>query len=87
MAMDVREIERLVKEALPDAKIEIKDLRGDGDHYAAHIESEAFIGKTLVQQHQMVYAALQGRVGGILHALALKTSAPEASAPIEARQA
>jgi stress-induced morphogen len=74
--MDLREIERLIKEALPDAKIEIKDLRGDGDHYAAHVESSAFSGKTLVQQHQMVYAALQGRVGGVLHALALKTSAP-----------
>lgn len=76
MPMDIREIERLIKEALPDARIEIKDLRGDGDHYAAHIESAVFIGKTLVQQHQIVYAALQGRVGGVLHALALKTSAP-----------
>jgi len=78
MAMEINEIERLIREALPDAKIEIKDLRGDGDHYAAHVESGAFIGKTLVQQHQMVYAALQGRVGGVLHALALKTSAPMA---------
>jgi stress-induced morphogen len=76
MPMDINEIERLIKEALPDATIEIKDLRGDGDHYAAHVESTAFIGKTLVQQHQLVYAALQGRVGGVLHALALKTSAP-----------
>jgi len=76
MAMDVDEIERLIREALPDARIEIKDLRGDGDHYAAHIESAVFAGKTLVQQHQIVYAALQGRVGGVLHALALKTSAP-----------
>jgi stress-induced morphogen len=76
MPMDIDEIERLIKEALPDASIEIKDLRGDGDHYAAHVESAAFIGKTLVQQHQIVYAALQGRVGGVLHALALKTSAP-----------
>jgi len=76
MPMDINEIERLIKEALPDATIEIKDLRGDGDHYAAHVESAAFIGKTLVQQHQLVYAALQGRVGGVLHALALKTSAP-----------
>jgi stress-induced morphogen len=74
--MDITEIERLIKDALPDAVIEIKDLRGDGDHYAAHVQSEAFIGKTLVQQHQIVYAALQGRVGGVLHALALKTSAP-----------
>jgi stress-induced morphogen len=76
MAMDIHEIERLIKDALPDAAIEIKDLRGDGDHYAAHIESNAFIGKSLVQQHQMVYAALQGRVGGVLHALVLKTNAP-----------
>ena len=76
MPMDITEIERLIKEALPDATIEIKDLRGDGDHYAAHVESEAFIGKTLVQQHQIAYAALQGRMGGALHALALKTSAP-----------
>jgi stress-induced morphogen len=64
------------KEALPDARIELKDLRGDGDHYEAIVESAAFRGKTRVQQHQMVYAALQGRVGGILHALALSTSAP-----------
>jgi stress-induced morphogen len=76
MPMDINEIERLIKQALPDATIEIKDLRGDGDHYAAHVESAAFVGKTLVQQHQLVYAALQGRVGGVLHALALKTSAP-----------
>ena len=76
MPMDAGEIERLIKEALPDAKIEIKDLRGDGDHYAAHIESAAFAGKTRVQQHQMIYAALEGRVGGVLHALALKTSVP-----------
>jgi stress-induced morphogen len=76
MAMDVGEIERLIKDALPDARIEIKDLRGDGDHYAAHVESAAFTGKTLVQQHQIVYAALQGRVGNALHALALKTSTP-----------
>jgi stress-induced morphogen len=76
MPMDVKEIEKLIKEALPDARIEIKDLRGDGDHYAAHVESASFAGKTLVQQHQMVYAALHGRVGGVLHALALKTSTP-----------
>jgi stress-induced morphogen len=74
--MDINEIERLIKDALPDAVIEIKDLRGDGDHYAAHVQSSSFIGKTLVQQHQIVYAALQGRVGGVLHALALKTSTP-----------
>ncbi|MFN9163865.1 MAG: BolA family protein, partial [Alphaproteobacteria bacterium] len=69
-------IERLIKEALPDAKITIKDLAGDGDHYAAEVVSEAFRGKSRVQQHQMVYAALKGRMGGELHALALQTSAP-----------
>lgn len=76
MPMELGEIERLIKEALPDARVEIKDLRGDGDHYAAHVESAAFVGKSRVQQHQMVYAALQGRVGGVLHALALTTAAP-----------
>jgi len=76
MPMKADEIERLIKEALPDAAVEIKDLRGDGDHYQAFVESTAFAGKTRVQQHQMVYAALQGRVGGVLHALALTTSAP-----------
>ncbi|MFY9287504.1 MAG: BolA family transcriptional regulator [Alphaproteobacteria bacterium] len=76
MPMNADEIERLIKDALPDAKVEIKDLRGDGDHYQAHVESPAFFGKSRVQQHQMVYAALQGRVGGVLHALALTTAAP-----------
>ena len=77
MAMDARDIERLIKEALPDAKVEIRDLAGDGDHYAATVISSAFKGKTRVQQHQMVYAALKGRMGGALHALALQTSAPD----------
>ena len=77
MAMDAGEIERLIKEALPDAEITIRDLAGDGDHYAADIVSSAFAGKSRVQQHQMVYQALQGRMGGELHALALQTSAPE----------
>jgi stress-induced morphogen len=77
MAMDASEIERLIREALPDAEIEIRDLAGDGDHYSASIVSAAFRGKTRVQQHQMVYQALQGRMGGELHALALQTSAPE----------
>lgn len=76
MPMNADEIGRLIKEALPDAKIEIKDLRGDGDHYQAHIESAAFRGKSRVEQHKMVYAALQGRVGGVLHALALTTAVP-----------
>lgn len=77
MAMDAGTIERLIKQALPDAQISIDDLRGDGDHYAAHVVSAAFRGKTRVQQHQMVYQALQGRMGGELHALALQTATPE----------
>ena len=76
MAMDAREIEALIKQALPDAEVTIQDLAGDGDHYAAQVVSSEFAGKTRVQQHQMVYAALQGRMGGVLHALALNTSAP-----------
>jgi stress-induced morphogen len=76
MPMNATDIERLIKEALPDAKVTIKDLAGDGDHYAAEVISEAFRGKSRVQQHQMVYAALKGRMGGELHALALQTSAP-----------
>ncbi len=76
MAMAAEEIERMIKQALPDAQVTIEDLAGDGDHYAAIIVSEAFRGKSRVQQHQLVYAALQGNMGGVLHALALKTSAP-----------
>ena len=77
MAMEATEIERLIKSALPDAVVEIRDLAGDGDHYAATVISESFKGKSRVQQHQMVYSALQGQMGGQLHALALQTSAPE----------
>lgn len=77
MAMQAADIERLILEALPDAKVEISDLAGDGDHYAATVVSEAFRGKSRVQQHQIVYAALKGRMGGELHALALTTSAPQ----------
>jgi stress-induced morphogen len=77
MAMDAAMIERLIKESLPDAQVSIEDLRGDGDHYAAHVVSRAFRGKSRVQQHQLVYQALQGRMGGELHALALQTSVPE----------
>ena len=73
MPMQKAEIEALIKEALPDAEVEIKDLAGDGDHYAATVKSAAFEGKTRVQQHQLVYSALQGRMGGALHALALTT--------------
>jgi len=78
MAMKASEIETMIKAAFPDAVIEIKDLAGDGDHYAATVVSEAFRGKTRVAQHQMVYEALQGNMGGVLHALALTTSAPAA---------
>ncbi len=76
MAMNASDIERLIKEALPDATIEIRDLAGDGDHYAATVVSPSFEGKNRVQQHQMVYKALKGSMDGDLHALALQTSAP-----------
>jgi len=77
VAIDAGTIERLIKEGLPDARVTIEDLRGDGDHYAAHVVSSAFKGKTRVQQHQLVYQALRGRMGNELHALALQTSLPE----------
>jgi stress-induced morphogen len=76
MAMDAREIERLIRESIPDAQVEIRDLAGDGDHYAATVVAESFRGKSRVQQHQMVYAALKGSMGEALHALALQTAAP-----------
>ena len=77
MAMAASEIEALIMAALPDARVTIEDLAGDGDHYAAAVVSETFRGKSRVQQHQIVFAALRGRMGGELHALALQTSAPE----------
>lgn len=77
MPMSAAEIEALIKAGLPDAQVTVEDLRGDGDHYAATVVSAAFKGKSRVQQHQMVYAALQGRMGGVLHALALQTSPPQ----------
>ena len=76
MTMSAAEIERVIKESLPDAEVRIEDLAGDGDHYRAHIVSETFRGKSRLQQHQLVYQALGGRMGGELHALALSTSAP-----------
>ena len=76
MAMSKGEIEKLITAAFPDAHVEIKDLAGDGDHYAAEVTTAAFAGKSKVQQHQMVYQALDGRMGGLLHALALTTSTP-----------
>ena len=80
MPMSAGEIEQMIKDAMPDAEVRIDDLRGDGDHYAAYVVSSAFAGKSRVQQHQMVYQALQGRMGGDLHALALQTSVPEDAA-------
>jgi stress-induced morphogen len=77
MPMSATEIERLIREKFPDAEVSIRDLAGDGDHYAAQVVSEAFRGKTRVQQHQMVYEALAGNMGGALHALALQTAPPE----------
>jgi len=74
MAMSQTEIESMIREAFPDARVEVKDLAGDGNHYSASVVSAAFKGKSRVQQHQMVYAALKGRMGGELHALALQTS-------------
>jgi stress-induced morphogen len=77
MAMSASAIESLIRAAIPDAQVTVEDLAGDGDHYAATVVSEQFRGLTRLKQHQMIYAALQGRMGGELHALALQTSAPE----------
>jgi|TARA_B110000238_G_scaffold38887_1_gene41137 stress-induced morphogen len=77
MAMKATEIEELILKTFPNAKVTIEDLRGDGDHYAAQIIAEEFKGKSRVQQHQMIYNAMGGRVGKELHALALNTSAPK----------
>lgn len=77
MPMEAAVIEKMIRDGIPDAVVRIQDLRGDGDHYAAHVISPAFRGKTRVQQHQMVYAALKGSMSGALHALALTTAAPE----------
>jgi stress-induced morphogen len=77
MPMDSREIEKLIKARFPEAEVTINDLAGDGDHFAAHVIAPEFKGKTRVQQHKMVYDALEGRMGGVLHALALTTAAPK----------
>lgn len=77
MAMQAHDIETLIKQGIPEAQVTIEDLRGDGDHYAVYVRSPAFKGKSRVQQHQMVYEALEGRMGGELHALAVQTSAPQ----------
>ena len=77
MPMPAEEIEALIRAALPDAKVEIRDLAGDGDHYAARVVSREFAGLNRVRQHQLVYRALGGRMGGELHALQLETAAPD----------
>jgi stress-induced morphogen len=77
MPMDAKEIESLIKARMPSAEVSIRDLAGDGDHYAAHVVSPEFKGKSRLQQHKMVYEALEGRMGGVLHALALTTAAPK----------
>ena len=78
MAMSLVEIETLIRDAFPGALVEVKDLAGDGEHYSASVVSTAFKGVSKVKQHQMVYAALKGKMGGVLHALALETAAPPA---------
>ncbi len=78
MPIAAHDLEQKIKDGLPDAEVRIEDLRGDGDHYLAHVSSPAFRGKTRVQQHQLVYQALKGLVGGDLHALALQTTVPDA---------
>lgn len=78
MAMDASEIEKLIRVGIPDADVTIQDLAGDGDHYKATVIAASFRGKSRVQQHQLVYQALQGRMGGMLHALALQTGTPDA---------
>ncbi len=75
MPMAADDIVRLIKQGIPDAEVEIQDLAGDGDHYAATVISASFAGKSKVQQHQMVYSTLGGRMGGVLHALKLTTMA------------
>jgi stress-induced morphogen len=77
MGMSGSEIEKFIKDAFPDADVEMKDLAGDNNHWAAVVRSSAFQGKSRVQQHQMVYAALKGNMGGVLHALQLQTSAKD----------
>ena len=77
MPMEAREIESMIKEAIPDAQVTIQDLAGDGNHYSATVISESFRCKSRVQQHQIVYQSLKGQMGGVLHALALQTGVPE----------
>ena len=76
MAMKAHEIEELIMKAFPDAIVKIEDMAGDGDHYSCYVETKLFAGKSRIQQHQMVYQALDGKMGGQLHALALQTKTP-----------
>lgn len=78
MGMNREDLERYIREGIPDCEVRIEDLRGDGDHYAAYVTSPSFAGKTRIQQHQMVYKALEGKMGGELHALAIQTKVPDA---------
>lgn len=86
MAITASEIKQLIQTAFPDALLQIKDLAGDGDHYAVHVTSAAFASKTRIQQHQMVYEALGGRVGEQLHALSIQTSLPLAPQPLSIKK-
>ena len=79
MAMNLKEIEKLIKESMPDALVEIQDLAGDGNHYSATISSSEFIGKSKIEQHKIVYASLKGKMGNELHALAIKTKEKDGS--------
>ena len=79
MAMNLKEIEKLIKESIPDALVEIQDLAGDGNHYSATISSSEFIGKSKIEQHKLVYASLKGKMGNELHALAIKTKEKDGS--------
>ena len=79
MAMNLKEIEKLIKESIPDALVEIQDLAGDGNHYSATISSSEFIGKSKIEQHKIVYASLKGKMGNELHALAIKTKEKDGS--------
>ena len=79
MAMNLKEIEKLIKESIPDALVEIQDLAGDGNHYSATISSSEFIGKNKIEQHKIVYASLKGKMGNELHALAIKTKEKDGS--------
>ena len=79
MAMNLKEIEKLIKESIPDASVEIQDLAGDGNHYSATISSPEFIGKSKIEQHKIVYASLKGKMGNELHALAIKTKEKDGS--------